>query len=107
MRYMYTTTPDKHCHEVESGVYGRPVHSYEESALQKQGWSLNITNLRGTSDVRQEKEGQEEGEISNENMDYDEYLRQKYEEVVGKKPHYKLKRETLEEKIAEAETNGQ
>jgi len=99
MRYMYTTTPDKHCHEVESGVFGRPVHSHEEPKLKKQGWSLNITSLRGADDVwEKEKVWQEEIEVT----DYD-MLAAEYELKFGKAPHHKMKAETIRKKLEESD----
>lgn len=96
MKYLYTTDPDEGCHKI-SGVYGRPVHTSEQPTLKAKGWKENPDDLR-------EEEGREEKEVS-ENMDLDGYLRLKYEEVIGKKPHHKMKRETMQEKIAEAEAN--
>ncbi len=105
MRYMYTTQPDEGCHEFEGGIFGRPVRTDQQAAMRKRGWTFNTQSLKGGDDVRQEKEGrQEEGEVV-EKIDYDEVLRRKYREVAGKKPHHKMKRETLEKKIAEAEAN--
>lgn len=100
MRYMYTTKPDEHCHEVEKGIYGRPVHSYQESALQKQGWALNISNLRGTSDVRQKEEGREE---KKEVSDDREAWADLYEQKFGKPPHHKMKPETIRKKLEESD----
>lgn len=106
MRYMYTTKPEEGCHEVELGIYGRPVQTSEQPKLKQAGWSYSIDSLRGTDHVRQEKEGREEEREVSESMDFDEFLKRKYEEVIGKKPHHKMKRETMQEKIAEAEFNG-
>lgn len=96
MKYLYTTEPDEGCHKI-NGVYGRPVHTSEQSKLKAKGWKENPNELR-------EEEGREEKEVV-ENMDLDGYLRLKYEEVIGKKPHHKMKRETMQEKIAEAEAD--
>lgn len=97
MKYLYTTKPDEGCHRI-NGVYGRPVHTSEQKSLKAKGWKENPNELR-------EEERREEAEEVGENMDFDDYLRIKYEQVIGKKPHHKLKRETMQEKIAEAEAN--
>lgn len=104
MKYLYTTTPDDQCHEVKPGIYGRPAHTTEQPKLRKAGWVDSIAKLKGADDGLREEEGREEKEVD-ENMDFDEFLRQKYEEVIGKKPHHKMKLETMQEKIAEAEAD--
>lgn len=109
MRYMFTRQPDEGCHEVESGIYGRPVQTCDQGKLKKAGWSFTIDAQRGNTDVRQgEEERQEEGqEVSGkDNMSYDDFLRLEYERVFGKRPHHKLKAETIAERIKEAESDG-
>lgn len=96
MRYLYTRTPDEGCREIEPGVYGRPVHTYEETGLRKKGWSLTINALRGSEDVREEKEGQEETEVT-------EDLVAAYVERFGKKPHHKMKADTIREKLGQVD----
>lgn len=115
MRYMYTTAPDKHCHEVEDGVFGRPVHSHEEPKLKKQGWSLNITSLRGADDVREEKESGQEKEVEVSSLDeaidadaeapdqYQADLAEQYKAKFGKAPHHKMKAETIRKKLEESD----
>lgn len=105
MKYLYTTIPDEGCTEIEPGVFGRPVHTYQEAGLRKLGWTTSIESLRGNGHVREEKEGREEGQEVSDRMGYDDFLRQKYENVFGKKPHHKMKRDTMQEKIAEAEAD--
>lgn len=108
MRYLYTKEPDDHCHEVEPGIYGRPAHTTEQPKLKAKGWTYTVNELKEADDGlrKDEEEGrEEEGEVTDENMDFDGYLRLKYEEVIGKKPHGKMKRETMQEKIAEAEAD--
>jgi len=99
MKYMYTTTPDEGCREFSKGIYGRPVHTSHQSSLRKQGWVYSVNDIEVTH-VRQE-----EAEVE-ECMDFDEYLRRKYQDVFGKNPHHKMKRETMQAKIAEAEADG-
>ncbi len=102
MRYMYTTKPDEGCHEVESGIYGRPVHTSDEPKLKAKGWSLSIDALRGTSDGlrKDEKEGrQEEAEV-----DRDMWAAA-YERKFGRKPHHKMKVENIRAKV-EADDQG-
>lgn len=107
MRYMFTTKPDEGCHEVESGIYGRPVQTSDEPKLRKAGWAFTVDSLRGTGDVRQRQEEgrEEEVEVSdaefkrqvNELEEYDWAL--KYENKFGKKPHHKMKLETIKAKV--------
>lgn len=104
MKYLYTTKPDESCHEVSPGVWGRPVHTSEQPKLMKLGWTYHLNDLKGADHGLRKEEGREEKEVD-ENMDFDEFLRQKYEEVIGKKPHHKMKLETMQEKIAEAEAD--
>lgn len=104
MKYLYTTEPDEGCHKI-NGVYGRPVHTSEQAKLRKLGWVDNINQLKEADHGLRKEEGREESQEVDENMDFDEFLRQKYEEVIGKKPHHKMKRETMQEKIAEAEAD--
>lgn len=106
MKYLYTTEPDEGCHKI-NGVYGRPVHTSEQAELRKAGWVDNINQLKEDDHGlrKDEEEGREESQEVSENMDFDGYLRLKYEEIIGKKPHHKMKRETMQEKIAEAEAN--
>lgn len=106
MRYMYTTKPDEGCHEVEPGIYGRPVQTCNETKLRKQGWSFSVDSLRGTDYVRQEKEGREEGkEVNDETMSIDDrvYLEavEEYRNKFGKSPHHKMKTETILRKLEE------
>lgn len=99
MKYLYTTEPDEGCRKVETGIYGRPVHTTEQPKLKAKGWKETVNELR-------EEEGREETEEEvSENMDFDEYLRRRYEEVFGKKPHHKMKPETMQAKIDEAEAD--
>lgn len=104
MKILYTTKPDEHCYEVEPGIYGRPTHTTEQPKLRKQGWVDSVNQLKEADDGLRKEEGREEKEAS-ESMDYDQCLRQKYEQVIGKKPHHKMKRESMQEKIAEAEAD--
>lgn len=99
MRYLYTTEPDEGCHEIESGIFGRPVQTCDESKLMAKGWSLTVEAQRGKTDVRQaKKERQEEGQ----EVSAREELEKLYKEQFGKKPHHKMKDETILEKLKEA-----
>ncbi|HEY9814802.1 MAG TPA: hypothetical protein V6D20_03210 [Candidatus Obscuribacterales bacterium] len=100
MKTLYTTNPDKHCYEVEPGIYGRPCHTTEQPKLRKLGWSHNLNSLRGATDgIRQdEEEGQEEVEVT----DYEVWALA-YEAKFGKKPHHKAKAETLRQKVEESD----
>lgn len=96
MRYLYTTQPDEGCHEVEKGIFGRPVHTSDEQRLIKKGWTLRPEDLRGLH-VRKEKEGrEEEGEVNPE-------LVRAYVEKFGKKPHHKMKQDTILQKLDESD----
>ena len=89
MKYLYTTEPDEGCHEIK-GVYGRPVHTSEQSKLKAKGWKENPDDLR-------KEEGREEAE-----EEVTEEMAKLYEEVIGKKPHHKMKFDTMKAKIDEA-----
>ena len=41
MQYLYTNDPDKDCHEVSPGVFGRPVHTSEQPKLKRRGWAMD------------------------------------------------------------------
>ena len=121
MRYLYTTKPDEGCHEVEPGIYGRPVQSCDESKLKAEGWTLTIDAQRGnTNGVRKEQkeERQESEEVTREHMvgvksalrenytnamvDQIEGMQdlvERYEAKFGKKPHHKMKLETIKAKV--------
>lgn len=122
MRYMYTTAPDEGCHEVESGIYGRPVQTSDEPKLRAEGWTLTINAQRGTDHVRQGQEERQEGqEVTKEHMksvksalrkQYVENVGQaidakslalEYEDKFGKKPHHKMKPETIRQKLEESD----
>ena len=96
MRYLYTTKPDELCHEVEKGIYGRPVHTSQQRKLRKLGWVYNISDLRGTDHVRQ---GQEEGQEGQEVTDDREMWAAAYEQKFGKPPHHKAKVETIRKRV--------
>ena len=100
MRYLYTTNPDEGCHEVADGIYGRPTQTSEEPRLRKAGWTLTIDALRGTDHVREEKEGREESEEVDDDR---EVLAELYEEQFGKRPHHKMKAETIRQKLEESD----
>lgn len=96
MQYLYTTTPDKFCHEVSEGVYGRPVHTSEAVKLKAKGWKVNPNDLREkeTEHVRHEEKAQEDEEID---------LRALYKEKFGKDPHHKMKDATILKKLEESD----
>lgn len=83
MIYMYTNEPDETCHEVE-GVFGRPVFEYEQAKLRAKGWVFNAEEL----------EPIEKEEIP-------EDLIAAYEAKFGKKPHHKMKVDTIAKAIAD------
>lgn len=97
MRYMYTTKPDEGCHEVESGIYGRPVQTCDQGKLKAAGWSFTVEAQRGNTDVRQGKEeGQEEGQEVDDDR---EMWAAAYEQKFGKKPHHKMKVDKIRAKV--------
>lgn len=97
MRYLFTTKPDEGCHEVEPGIFGRPVQACDEPKLKKQGWTLTVEAQRGNTDVRQAKE--ERQEESQEVDDDREMWAAAYEQKFGKKPHHKLKTDKIRAKV--------
>lgn len=129
MKYLYTTKPDEHCHEVEPGIYGRPAQTSEQSKLRKLGWVYHISDLKGDAHVREEKEGRKE-EVEVRKVEADklakageefyesgedkpdsamvaendlELARLAYEKEFGRKPHHKAKLETIIAKLKEAD----
>ncbi len=111
MQYLYTTDPDDKCHEIKDGIYGRPVHSSQMKAFRAKGWKSRIQDLEINHGLRKdEKEGREEGKevnqpADNEETGYSDYdiLALHYEAVFGKKPHHKMKPETIREKLEQAD----
>lgn len=121
MQYLYTTDPDDKCHEVRKGIYGRPVHQYQMKALRAKGWKPNIHDLEATHDLRKdEEEGREEGQevsepfVNHETIDGNrkiaeafssndrDLLAEVYEDMFGKKPHHKMKAETIRQNIEDS-----
>ena len=77
MRYLYTT-PDKAddgCHEICEGVVGRPVHYNERKKLLAKGWKERASDV-GVVD-----------ELAG--------LYAAYEAKFGKKPHHKMKADSI------------
>lgn len=98
MRFMYTTTPDKHCHDFGNGVYGRPVFQDQEAGLIKKGWVFNENKLPKTEKAEETKE-----EVKNLSRDeLAESLGVSLFDEDGKKLHYKL----IDRAIKEAQ-NGE
>ncbi|HEY9814425.1 MAG TPA: hypothetical protein V6D20_01255 [Candidatus Obscuribacterales bacterium] len=109
MKTLYTKNPDKNCYEVEPGIYGRPCHTAEQSRLRKLGWSHNLNSLRGATDgIRQdEEEGQEEVEVTDENLCMEDRiyleLAEEFRVKFGKPPHHKMKADTIRKKLDESD----
>ncbi len=99
MRYMYTTDPDEGCHKI-NGVYGRPVHTSEQRKMLKQGWRFNPDGLR--NERQEEAQERREEEPVDTEEDVLEDARQLYEAQFGKRPHHKMKAETIIQKVQEA-----
>lgn len=99
MKNLYTLEPDEGCREFD-GVYGRPVHNDEMKALKAKGWKENADELRN-QEKREEKETQEQ--VSD--VESEDSLEAQYERVLGKKPHHKMKPETMAAHIAEASSD--
>jgi len=78
MRYLYTDKPDESCHEVKPGVWGRPCHTSEVPKLVAKGWMRSIPD--SVDSLR------------------DDAVKA-YEENFGKKPHHKMKVETIIEAL--------
>jgi hypothetical protein len=100
MRYMYTTEPTEDCHQFD-GVWGKPVHTSEQKKLLKLGWRFDPNGLRN-----ERQEAKQEGQRQEESVDTEEDVleeaRQLYEEQFGKRPHHKMKAETIIQKVQEA-----
>lgn len=93
MKYLYTTKHEEGCHKF-GNAYGRPVHTYEEAALRKAGWTDSPAELGA---VEVEAEVDEDAELAE--------ARAQYEELFGEKPHHKMKLETIQAKIDEKLSN--
>ena len=91
MKYLYTTKPDDHCHEFEPGIYGRPAHTTEQPKLRKAGWVDSIAKLKEADHGLRKEEGREEGQ--------EVTIFEEYEARFGKKPHHKMKAETIRQKL--------
>lgn len=76
MRYMYCSESlaDEGCHEVQPGIFGRPVHNNHRNKLKAKGWLERISDFEPSVDA---------GLIAD------------YEAKFGKKPHHKMKRESI------------
>ena len=77
MRYLYTT-PDKAddgCHEIREGVVGRPVHNNEAKKLLAKGWKRNPADVGVVDELAA--------------------LHAAYESKFGKKPHHKMKADSI------------
>lgn len=85
MRFLYTETPDKWCNEVKPGVWGRPCHTSEIPKLKKSGWSEkmpdSVESIHGDAEALM--------------ID----VVKAYELKFGKKPHHKMKLETIIEAL--------
>jgi len=114
MKYLYTTEPDEGCHKI-NGVYGRPVHTSEQSKLKAKGWKENPNELRKEEGREEEKEVAKHFEFTvNDNSEDAKCWVKKsqsddrdvwadlYEEKFGKRPHHKAKLETIKAKVDEA-----
>lgn len=110
MKYLYTTNPDKHCHEVAPGVWGRPAHTSEQAKLRKLGWVDSIHKLKEADHGlrKDEEEGREESkEVSFDDAEYfvvscgntREEMDDRHVELFGKKPHSKMSDEKLRDKL--------
>jgi len=93
MRYLYTTNPDEHCSDFGDGIFGRPAHTYEQSRLVAEGWRLN------KSDLSAAPQSPTQGEVLDS-------LSFAYQEKFGKKPHHKMKAETIAQKLEQADDKG-
>lgn len=110
MKYLYTTKPDETCHEVEPGIWGRPVHTHEQPKLRKKGWVYNVNDLKEADHGLRETE--EEGRKESEEVrfseathffvsagDTREELESRHAELFGKKPHGKMSDDKLKAKV--------
>lgn len=77
MRYLYTTpdNADDGCHDICEGVVGRPVHYTERKKLLAKGWKERASDV-GAGD-----------ELAT--------LTAAYESKFGKKPHHKMKADSI------------
>ncbi len=110
MKYLYTTKPDEHCHEVEPGIWGRPAHTHEQPKLRKAGWVYNVNDLKEADHGlrKTEEEGrEEEKQVTDENMSIEDRvyvgLAEEYYAKFGKRPHHKMKTETIRQKLEESD----
>jgi len=102
MKYMYTDSPDEGCHKIH-GVYGRPVQTSEQRKLLKQGWSFTPDGIRQEQGQEKDRQGREEVDSPDQVL---EEARDLYEQMFGKRPHHKMKAETILQKVEEANDEG-
>lgn len=101
MKFLYTTNPDKHCHDFKDGTYGRPAHGYELSKLLSEGWVFDVNKLAKESDSKKEtKEATKEESVLSRD-DLAKSLGISLVDEDGKKLHYKL----IDSAIKEAQAN--
>ena len=92
MRYLYTDKPDDWCHEVNPGIYGRPVHTSQEKKLMADGWKVRIEDVQQTEESQKVPKAQEVDSTLEE-------ARKLFQDVTGKKAHHKATAETLLKKV--------
>lgn len=103
MRYLYTTEPDEGCHEFEPGIYGRPVQTCDEKRLKAKGWRATIDGIRQEQGQEENRQGREEVDSPDQVL---EEARDLYKQMFGKRPHHKMKAETILQKVEEANDQG-
>lgn len=85
MKFMYTTTPDKHCHDFGNGIYGRPIFAGDQKAKLKDGWKFDEKQLPKA----ESKKAEEVKEVKSRDEIAESLGISLYDEE-GKKRHYKL-----------------
>jgi len=101
MKFLYTSNPDKFCHDYGEGVHGRPVHTSKIKEMLAKGWVRNAKQLSKESNSKEKaKEAPKEKVVLTRN-ELAESLGVSILDEQGNKLHYKL----IDSAIKEAQAN--
>ena len=102
MKFLYTTNPDKYCHDYGEGVHGRPVHTSKIKEMLAKGWVRNANELSKESNSKEKaKEAPKEKVILLTCNEVAKSLGVSILDEQGNKRHYKL----IDSAIKEAQAN--
>ena len=108
MKFLYTTKPDKYCHDFGEGVHGRPVHTSKIKEMLDKGWvrdAKQLTKESGSSKAETKEATKEKGLLGRDELA--KSLDIKLTDDEGKKLHYKLIDGLIEKAQANEHNEGQ